>query len=1162
MSSGIIRADFFSKQVIGAEVYETDIFLANQSEIRDAMGRIIGECVVDGTFSGLGLTVTGAINNRLVTVTGDLACQNDAGYIISNAGNSGSIQTVAEGARTLKLHDPTWYSSLPFENTDGTTYRVYLSEAVFPVTVGIARDGSRGYSRAVNAVGITINPSSVTDEGSYLELTVNEATLNALGIQMWNLDGGNQDDETYSYDCVVWLDTDQVGVTIQTDDSDVAIALDAKLVMSSTTDDLIIKLDGLGDGKLGQSVASTTATDYKIVVLGPIITTTDFDGNEDYIHIGTIASATLSDTTDTTGQRVVISVSDAITQSVETPDELFHNGWIVAPTSTASTSQIDVTSTGEAFVNGIVNDTAIQSGLAPVSNDAMQYVYFAGADGDFNITDDAAIAFGDNNIPLVQGLSDGSGDFLLYSVNRIPRRTRRSNLLAEFTVSGTLADRCAFVSLEEALAYAVGLQASVGASTVGVEIELRGDVVLTGAIDNPEIYALSNVIIRGRHHPVVQRTAGINDSRPGSRIEWSHTGGAAFDVSGAGASMRGWKFENIEFRYTDGANTNHAVAVVRTTSSSDGIDGLTFHECTVDGNTVMSAQGGASGRLAHLVLIQAGICRNITVRSSAIYTHGAMIYNQSGSEGLIYLRVNDCFMDDNNEVPALSSGGAYGGIVDEVNSTSDSWFISKNRGADMTGPFINAVNLNDSFIDHNEYKTAPNATVSGVIKLGGSGSSNCFKLMIDHNRFEVGAAVAGSVISIESLNPGDMTGIMIDHNIIDGGDVGVDGITVSGYATGSGFVHGVMLSSNMIYGVETAVVCARALQTTVNANVIQATVSATDLSGDQTLGSGMASFIVANNSIEMAGATCTAFDHAEARNLDSITYNGNFIDMTAVTDTAKVFDLNGPLDSPATVGPRYPIITSNTVVGGTASTVDRAVEDTSLASPILMGNKFIDAEVFVETVGGAWIGNTCLGIISSGVTGWDEQRLIGNLFLANDAGEDITLDMAESYVIGCIIEAADDVTLTVTDSYFIGCRIDAGNSTVTTLDAPNDAFFIGCELTEPNIDGSIRCTFVGSTVGSGGPVVLQNNSDAVAFVGSRFITTLDAQAGSDDVLVVGSYHNPALSFDQSSATFVGNRMGGVTLEAASSEVAFVGNITSVAVTDNGTDNEVANNVDT
>lgn len=1166
MSSGIIRADFFPKQIIGADVYENDIFLANQQEIRDAMGRIIGEGVIDPTFSGLGLVDdAGAINNRRLSVTGDLPGQNGNGYVFKEAGNSGTLRTVTEGSRTITLHDPTWYENLPFENADGTTYRVYLSEAVWPVSVGVGKNGGRGYSRAVNGVGVVMNPSNVTDTGSFIQFQFSPADLaSAFGIQMWNLDVGNREDANYSYDCVVWLDTDQAGVEIQTDDSDVAIAFGAKLVMDAGGTFLKINLSGIGDGKLGQSTVSTDVTHYKVAILGPLITTNNYDNDPAYLHVGTSASAIVGETIDTSGQIVFLSVSQAVAQTVEAPDELSYKGWITAPTTSFNATDIDVTSTGEAFINGIVVDTSNQLNLVPVSANAIQYVYYDGAASQFDITDDPTVAFGNNNLPLIQGETDGSSQFILTTVMRIPRRARRLNVMAELTVSETLSHRCMFTDLEECLTYAASFQSAIGVNTVGLEVELRGDITLTGILDIPEIYDLVDVVIKGRHTPIIQRGGGAYSSTPGSRIIWNYAG-PIFDLE-SGYAMRGWTFKNIEFRYTNGANISGAACIIRSQAGATGLDSVTFKDCTVDGNNVLASQGGADGQLANVVNIDGGTVNGLTLDGCSIYTHGAVILNE-GDAGMQNLKVVNCIFDNNDVVQAIPST-EYGGILDltTAGAAAGDWIVSHNRGLNMLGPLVRAYRLSDAFIDHNKYLVDSNGDiVGGPITLGNLGTSDIHDIMIDHNKFACRVLGAGAVMRLVSTENGtDFTGIIIDHNIIDGDNTaGLNGIEVTGYITGGDFVRGVILGSNIIKNVDEGVVAGRVMQATVTNNLIQASVRGTSFAGDGTGVSGLAGFIVSGNYVEMVGTDCVAFDDSQSSEFDAYIYAHNFVDQTNVTTNARAWQFTGFIGG----GSLQNTISGNMVVGGVASTIDRGVDEAGITVNTYIGNRFLSVETFMDTSSNTWIGNLS-GLLTTGVSGWDSAQIIGSKFSTDSgSGLDIDLDMSNSRVIGTDFNADIQLTIDGSDTLFIGCRMDADSTSNVFVDNPSDVFFIGCDVSasEITIDDGVGSTWVGCLIGSStsGDLFIQNNSDDNAFIGCDITPPLTIAALNDDLLMVGSRHGQACTIDSTSGSLVGSEFFSLTLGATSDNIAAVANvIVSGPIVDNGTNNQVANNVDT
>ncbi len=302
MTTGRRYKGFFAKAILGALEFEDWIFNALREHVEDVVGRSVGETVLDPTTTGLGITTTegvDAINDRRMTITGDLPCMSNSGHLM-RCGDGISLLQDIEGSRTITLQDPAWFEDLPYENADGSTYYVYLGRSNYPIDVGIARDGSRGYSDIVDVPGFTVNPNVVTDTGTYLELGLN-AVLTSLGMQQWLT--SNNDDPDWSYDCVVWLDTDQTGVEIATDDPDVAIAFFAKLVRNGVTGAWTINLNGFGDGYLGQATPSTTPAHYKVCILGPLITNTNaLQSDDDWVFVGTVASAVASETEDTSGQ--------------------------------------------------------------------------------------------------------------------------------------------------------------------------------------------------------------------------------------------------------------------------------------------------------------------------------------------------------------------------------------------------------------------------------------------------------------------------------------------------------------------------------------------------------------------------------------------------------------------------------------------------------------------------------------------------------------------------------------------------------------------------------------------------------------------------------------------------------------------------------------------
>lgn len=312
---------FFAKQIMGTEALDDYLFQAMTSELANSFGALCGEAVLDpsGTGVGLGITISAdTLNNRRLTITGDNQVVTDDGCMLT-CGSDSTSRAYTSGAYTVATHAPAWFESIPYQNQNAVTYYVYVGQTAYPVDIGVARDGSRGYSVWTDAVGFTVTPNSITLDGSGNVVVKLDAALTALGMQHWLTANSSN---SWSMACVVWLDTDQAGVEVQSDDGLVSIGF-ARMIKDTGTGAWKIDLSttGIGDGKLGQAVASTTAADYKVAILGPLVTnSTTLKDSPSYVYVGSVLSG-VSETVSTTGQAVTIPyASYAAGFSVE------HNG--------------------------------------------------------------------------------------------------------------------------------------------------------------------------------------------------------------------------------------------------------------------------------------------------------------------------------------------------------------------------------------------------------------------------------------------------------------------------------------------------------------------------------------------------------------------------------------------------------------------------------------------------------------------------------------------------------------------------------------------------------------------------------------------------------------------------------------------------------------------
>jgi hypothetical protein len=1099
-----IYAGFFNRAILGARTLEDNIFEAVRQTVRDLGGRIIGECVVDGSGTGLEIVDdAAAINERKLTVEGNLPCLSDSGEVFIGMGSNSALVTSVEGSRTIVLHDPAWFEDLPYENDDGTTYRVYLHNTRFPIDVGIGDNGSRGYSRWVDAPGVTVAPSAVSDGGSGLRLRVTTG-LTGLGVQEWLT--SNDEDDDWSYDCIVYLDTDVAGVTISDDDPDVAIAFGAKLTRLAIGG-WVVDITGIGDGYLGQASPSLVAARYKIVVLGPVITTTNFDSNRSYIFLGTVESDTVAEIIDMTGQHVIESVSQTLNDLSGVPETVIAKGWTDRPTLTINADDLDI-GVGEAYVDGAITVTSLDT-VGPFAPSSTTYVYWDNTAPGWDFSTSFSTAAGASAVPAYRVETDGASQITL--VTTIMKMVNEFNEQLVLSVSGTSAHRAMFNTLEGALAFAAALN-TTATNRRGYVIELLGNVTVSASISDADLVGVPNVTFRARGGRMIASSAGA--AIDGSKVAWSFDD-PLFRVA-SGATLRNWRFEGVYFDY-NGTGTAADTAVV---ANFGDVDGLEFVECTVDGNDVL----GSNVYLPHVVYSEANEVKRLTFDRCRLYSAESVLWVTAAAEASSFLLVRDCVVENDSAATVLSQAGFLTDIG-AAGGTQTKWTIRGNKGTALQGNGIRSRKLSDSRIHDNDLDVTGNFS---VVHLGNdSDMTDVVRINIRDNFFRRND---GTTAPLMKLTGADTTSAFrtcwfIHDNLIDGrtapaGSVGidlnVDDIVGLGETSGNNLIH-----DNAVVNVETGITVKSLHRSLVHSNVVVAEAAGIAVSMEDECTVSVYGNVIALDGADPSGIVLDAQGGTDERGFMAF---GNVIDMVDAASGTPIGINCLPSGASSASSDSPAVFALNVILGDSGLTCRGLLFQGSTA--VVIGNVMRDCGVrFDEGLGGV-----------------DSSEIV---FALN------------------ILESGDDVTGDdISGSAFVGNVLTSGNFTfelaahmVVTGNHINNAIF--------GIDGG-----TGGGVVLTGNMILNNigfdtpdGQDSV-IVGNVVGGTMNDGVASQSVVAVGNYWtdtSAAHSFSVLSGVYVGNKFNDdVTLEASSINGVFVGNRIDGSLTNSGGDT-VANN---
>jgi len=176
------------------------------------------------------------------------------------------------------------FASIPFEDGAGPYY-LGAKYAERPVATTLGFDGLPGYTAYTETIGEVYTPTSVAATGA-TEITVTMTSAIPAAMKWSN--------SAYSRPVVVWL------VDGPASDSSAAI-YEGSLVKDGSAYKIVIP------SLLGQSVPSTTAAAYRVLVLGLTISATSLGSS--YVKLGQVASSVYA----TTGCVVVDSFGSYVT---------------------------------------------------------------------------------------------------------------------------------------------------------------------------------------------------------------------------------------------------------------------------------------------------------------------------------------------------------------------------------------------------------------------------------------------------------------------------------------------------------------------------------------------------------------------------------------------------------------------------------------------------------------------------------------------------------------------------------------------------------------------------------------------------------------------------------------------------------------------------------
>jgi len=989
------RINLFTRRVLGSVGLGTRFLAYLEDGIkRHTKAMTTGETPVTDVgswFAGVGVTDGSGVNML------------DFGAMYGVDGGGSVISEAAGGIYT---------NEVPFEDA-AVNYSMAATTGMVPQAMAVNQsDGSPEYDYHELSLAHVDEPSVAVDNGGSITFTLGNHTLDAS-------------DDFTGRTAIIWL--------VNPESPSDATAIETVTISGN---------QATTTGTLGQSVVSTTAADYAVAIMGPVITRSASVATlAGFAYIGTVSGGGAPRTFDFSAQPLLTTMAEATNMF----SGMLHKGWITRSVTSGIGTATLTYGAGEVYSAGklatVANSTLTGLGIASVS-------YCAWDPGTGLIagyaTFDAANTGG--RVPLTLVRTDGGG--FLDMIIDIGWLVKEFNKPLTLTVSEEPDHRGAYTDLGEALARVYALQQSA-ASPPCATIEIIGDVTVSAEMG--EVYHYPHgVTFKGASG--LRATRGIQNAvynlHKGSRIIWSHVN-SLFSVAATGGVLN-WVFEGLTFQY--GGIAASGVCAVVSSQGTGAIQGLAFRGCAFN-----VAGWYTTGNLPHVIYDSGnGYVTGVEMERCWVFTTDAAVY----AAGYIYdVTLDDIIMEQSSGVgPYYAAGGlCYVGINgDQVRIHNIRGTINDQlyRSLGMTGLWISDCHLTSYMVT--------DAAVVGV----GDYSANVQDVRITGNMLHANRSASASqpVMHIKPDTQTTGSRIFIAMNTVRGRgktNVGHNGIEVD-VGSGSVTARGVQILNNYIYNVYEGIV----------------------LGGDT---SAVLRYAVVSGNIVDAGSTALSVDSG----IGYSTFDGNIL-MSSTSGATVVNYVGGlystfygnVLEQPTGASTALYVDQSYKAVFGNA--IDSAagsysINGGSLASVAIMGNVVGNdpGAYFPTCYSSTYMGNSG-GSLTMGTTDW--LTVVGNTqqgsinitnsfettVVGNYASGDVYVTNDNAVVVGNVVGTSINFSLNVLDGVAVGNVVGTGDIycngdevaivgnvlSGTTADVVIDSAALDCLIIGNIIDGA------------------------------------------------------------------------------------------------------------